>query len=94
MNLVPTPTTLSAALAGAFAGLVMPVFWSRFGNDTTTLVVAFLLVVAAPAHAFVVGFRRSPTANGGTLDTDLLKRVVAWFGAAVVTVLITRAGAA
>jgi hypothetical protein len=71
----------------------MPVFWTRFASDTTTLVVAFLLVVAVPAHAFVMGFKRSPLADGGTLDAGLLKRVVAWFGAAIVTALITQAGA-
>ena len=87
MNLIPTPTTLTASFAGAFAGLVMPVFWTKFGNDTTTLVVSFLLVVALPAHAFVVGFKRDES------DAGLVKRVVAWLGAAIVTIVVTRAGA-
>jgi hypothetical protein len=88
VNLIPTPTTLTASFAGAFAGLVMPVFWTRFGNDTTTLVVSFLLVVAFPAHAFVVGFRREEA------DAGLVKRVVAWLGAAIVTMAVTRMGGA
>lgn len=79
-----TPTPIHAAAAGAFAGVVMPMLWSRLANDSTSLVVAFLLVVALPAHAFVVGFSRSPAANARTLDTALLKRVGAWLGAAAV----------
>lgn len=88
MKYAPTPTTLTASFAGAFAGLVMPVFWTKFGNDTTTLVVSFLLVVAFPAHAFVVGFRRDEA------DEGLVKRVVAWLGAAIVTMAVTRMGGA
>ena len=63
----------------------MPLLWSRYANDSTSLVVAFLLVVALPAHAFVMGLSRSPAANPRTLDTALLKRVGAWLGAAAVT---------
>lgn len=69
----------------------MPMLWSRFENESTILVVAFLLVVALPAHAFVVGFSRSPAANPRALDTALLKRVAAWLGAAVVTMAIAQA---
>lgn len=83
MKLKPTP--ISAAFAGAFTGIVMPLLWSYFGNDTTSLVVAFLLVVVFPAHAFVLGFSYSQTANAKTLDTALLKRVGVWLGAVVIT---------
>ena len=86
-----TPTPISAALAGAFAGLVMPMLWARLGSDSMSLVVAFLLVVALPAHAFVVGFSRSQPVPARTLDTALLKRGGAWLGAALVTVLIAQA---
>jgi hypothetical protein len=86
-----TPTPVTAALAGAFAGIVMPIFWSRFGNDSMSLVVAFLLVVALPAHAFEVGFTPSQAANARTVDTALLKRVGAWLGTAVVTMAIAQA---
>ena len=89
MNLAPTP--ISAALAGAFAGILMPFLWSRFGAETLSLVVAFLLVVALPAHAFVVGFSQSHAANARTLDTALLKRIGAWLGAAVVASVIAQA---
>lgn len=82
---------MTASLAGAFAGLVMPILWSRFDNDSMSLVIAFLLVVALPAHAFVVGFIRSQTAAPRTLDTALLKRVGAWAGAAAISVLVVQA---
>jgi hypothetical protein len=85
------PTPLTAALAGAFAGILMPVLWARFGNDSLSLVLAFLLVVAVPAHAFVLGFGRSPSANARTIDTALLKRVGAWLTAAVVAMAIAQA---
>ncbi|MBC7957135.1 MAG: hypothetical protein H7Y33_14840 [Cytophagales bacterium] len=86
-----TPTPINAAIAGAFSGLVMPILWSRFGNDSTNLVVAFLFVVALPAHAFVVGFSRSQPANPRALDTALLKRVGAWLGAAAITMAMAQA---
>jgi len=83
-----TPTPIKAALAGAFAGICMPILWSRFGSDSMSLVPAFLLVVVLPAHAFVVGFARTPAANPGTLDTALLKRIGAWLGAALVAMAV------
>jgi hypothetical protein len=82
-----TPTLLSAALAGAFAGIAMPLLWSRFASDSTSLVIAFVLVVALPAHAFVIGFGRSSAGAGGMLDIALLKRVGAWLCVALVSVL-------
>lgn len=82
---------MTAALAGAFAGLVMPILWPRFDNDSTSLVVAFLLVVALPAHALVVGFSRTQAANPNGLDAALLRRVGAWLGAAAITMAIAQA---
>ena len=52
------------------------------------MVVAFLLAVALPAHAFVIGFGRSQIPNARTLDTALLKRIGAWLAAAAATVVI------
>ena len=86
-----TPTPISAAIAGAFTGIVMPILWAHFGNDTMSLVVAFLLVVVLPAHAFVVGFSYSQTANARTLDTALIKRVGAWLGAIAIVMAIAQA---
>ena len=89
MKLEPTP--INAALAGAFTGIVMPILWSRFGTDTLSLVVTFMLVVALPAHAFVVGFSRKEAVHARTLDTALLKRVGAWLGAAGIAMVIAQA---
>ena len=89
MKLEPTPVT--AALAGAFAGIAMPLLWLRLANDSMGLVIAFLLVVALPAHAFVVGFGRNQTADARTVDTVLLKRVGAWLLCAVATTAVTHA---
>jgi hypothetical protein len=89
MNIRPTPVT--AALAGIFAAIVMPLLWSRLGNSSMGSIVAFLLVVALPAHAFVVGFSRNLAANPRTLDTALLKRVGIWLFSAIVTVVIMQA---
>ena len=88
MKIVPTNAT--AALAGAFAGVVMPVLWSRLAADSTSLVLAFLLVVALPAHALVAGFGWQHKA-GTTLDTALLKRVGAWLAAALVAAFVSQA---
>jgi hypothetical protein len=85
------PTPITAAFAGAVAGILMPIVWSRFDADTLSLVAAFLLVVALPAHAFVLGFSQSHAAKSRTVDTALLKRVAAWLGAAAVTVVLAQA---
>jgi hypothetical protein len=80
------PTLLSAALAGVVAALAWPYLWARWGGPATEggfeLVAATLLVIALPAHAFVVGFGRSQDASVRTLDTALLKRIGVWLGAA------------
>lgn len=84
-----TPTLATATLAGAVAGLVMPQLWSRLATDSTMLVLAFLLVVALPAHALVAGFGWQHKA-GTTLDTALLKRVGAWLLSAVIATAISQ----
>jgi hypothetical protein len=84
------PTPVSASLAGAFAGIVMPLLWLRLASDSISLVIAFLLVVALPAHAFAVGFGRNQTADPRTVDTALLKRVGAWLLSAIVTAAVTQ----
>ena len=88
-----TATPLTAALAGLFSALVWPRLWPMFGDSGSSssvgLVVATLVVIALPAHAFVVGFGRRQAAQAGTLDTALLKRIGAWLAAAGVTVGIS-----
>lgn len=86
-----TATPLTAALAGVFTGVAMPRIWPHLGDDTLNWIVAFLLVVALPAHAFVVGFGQSPTTAAGTADTALLKRVAIWLVSAIVPVAVMQA---
>ncbi len=92
-----TPTPLTAALAGALAAIAWPFIWARWGGPGAEggfeLIVAMLLVVALPAHAFVVGFGRSATSSSRTLDTALLKRIGAWLAAAA-GITVIRAAAA
>jgi hypothetical protein len=88
LNLTPTP--LTAALAGIVAAVAWPFLWSRFGgygtDGSVELVVGTLLVVALPAHAFVVGFGRAHDAR--SIDTALLKRIGAWLAAAATTAML------
>jgi hypothetical protein len=84
------PSPLTAALAGIFSSLLMPWLWSRMAGDSIYQVLAFVLLVALPAHAFVVGFTREPVAAGG-IDQAMLKRVLAWLAGAGVTLLVVQA---
>ncbi|WP_394002683.1 hypothetical protein ACF3M1_17040 [Luteimonas sp. WGS1318] len=89
MKLTPTPIT--AALAGIVAGAAMSAFWLRLADDTMLMIVAFLLAVALPAHAFVVGFGPNQMATAGTLDTALLKRGAIWLLSAGLAIGVTQA---
>ncbi|NTW48930.1 MAG: hypothetical protein HGB19_04205 [Chlorobiales bacterium] len=93
MNITPTPVT--AALAGVFSAIVWPFLWSWFGGASTDggigLIVGTLLVIALPAHAFVMGFGGNQGSAAGTLDTALLKRVGAWLAGAAVTSVVDTA---
>ena len=86
-----SPSLITAALAGLVAGTAMSLLWVRLANDTMLLLVAFLLLVALPAHAFVVGFGHRHTAALGTVDTALLKRGVVWLLAAVLAIGVSQA---
>lgn len=91
MNITPTPVT--AALAGVFSALVLPLLRTWFGGDTglsLPFLFALILTVAAPAHALVIGFRNGLTESPSprTLDTALLKRIGAWIAAAAVVTLL------
>lgn len=93
VNIRPTP--LTAAVAGVVAAMAWPIVWARFGGPATSggveLIFATLLVIALPAHAFVVGFGRSQEASAGRIDTALLKRVGAWLAAAAVATALRAA---
>ena len=82
-----TPSPLTAALAGAFSALAMPFLWPHLQHDTVWLTTAFLLVVAFPAHAFVVGVGASSAGVRG-VDVAMLRRVGAWLGAAAVVLAV------
>ena len=90
-----SPTLVTAALAGVFSAVAWPLLWARFGGaqapGTIEVVIITLLVIALPAHAFVVGFGPGPAAGARSLDTALLKRIGAWLLAAGATVLIVAA---
>lgn len=95
MNLRPNPWT--AAFAGVVAALAWPLLWARWGGPAAAggfeLIVATLLVVALPAHLFVVGLGGPAADAARKLDTALLKRVGAWLAAAAgVTVIRAAAG--
>ena len=83
-----TPTPVTAALAGAFSAIVWPLLWSGATAGNVESILAMLLVVALPAHAFVVGFAGTTSASGRAVDSALLARVGAWLAAAVVTALV------
>ena len=88
MKLTPTPVT--AAIAGLFAGIVMPLVWPRLGDETLNLVFAFLLVTALPMHVLVVGFNQPREAGQGGLNSALIKRVAIWLASAVAAVALMR----
>ena len=85
------PSPLTAALAGIFSALAWPVLWSKYGQAAATggieLIIGTLLLVALPAHAFVVGFTRSQPADARKVDTALVQRIGSWLAASVVTAL-------
>lgn len=90
MKLRPTPFT--AATAGLVAALAWPLMWARWGGPEAAggmeLIVATLLLIALPAHAFVVGLGSAAPASARTLDKALLQRIAAWLAAAVGTTLL------
>jgi hypothetical protein len=90
-----TPTPLTATLAGFFSANALPLVWSRLGDSSFSgsieSMLAFVLVVALPAHIFVLGFNRQDKPAPGTLDRALLMRGGAWLLAVVVTVLVAGA---
>lgn len=85
------PTPITAALAGIFSAVAWPMLWSKYGGTAGAagieLIVGTLMLVALPAHAFVVGFTRSPPVDARKLDTALVKRVGSWLAASALTLL-------
>lgn len=92
LNLTPTPVT--AALAGAFSAIALPAFqrWTGASGDFgADHVIGFLLLVALPAHAGVLGLVRAGTPGARRVDRPLLTRGLVWLGAAVAVSLLARA---
>ena len=88
-----TPTPITAALAGIVAAVAWPFVWARFGGSggDVGLIVATLVVIAFPAHAFVVGFDRTrPGGPARGLDRALLVRIASWIVAALLASLVMR----
>lgn len=87
-------TPLTAALAGAVAAMAWPLLWNRFGASMAgggmELVVASLLAIALPAHAFVIGFAQAAQ-PGRSIDKALFVRIGAWMAAAAATTLLLAA---
>jgi hypothetical protein len=86
-----TPTPLTAAIAGIFAGVAMPLIWPKLGDETMYWVFAFLLVIALPTHVLVVGI--NPARNGegrGGIDAATLKRVAIWLAAGIASVALMK----
>ncbi len=93
MSLTPTPVT--AALAGTFSGLTWPWVWPFFkgteASATLWLVGATIVLVALPAHAFVLGFDRRQSAGAEALDVALLVRIGTWLAGATISALLLAA---
>jgi hypothetical protein len=91
MTIHPTPVT--AALTGILSALLWPLAWSRFGGAGSSfsveLILATLLLIALPAHAFVVGFGYKQASIGQAVDVALLKRAGAWLLAGAATAGLT-----
>ena len=86
-----TPTPITAAIAGLFAGIVMPLIWPKLGDETMYWVFAFLLVIALPMHVLVVGTKPMQTAEGRAgIDAAVLKRVVIWLVAGIAAVALMK----
>ena len=87
-----TPNRVSAALAGVFSGLTWPLIWPYVtgpqASATLWLVLATIVLVALPAHAFVLGFQRSQIPGARTVDVALLARIALWLAGGVTAALV------
>ena len=93
MSLTPTPVT--AAIAGLFSGLTWPLIWPFFQStasvDSVWLMLATVVLVALPAHAFVLGFKKRRLVSGEVLESALLVRVAVWLACAASAALLVSA---
>lgn len=83
VNLSPSP--LTAALAGAFSAIALPLMRHWIGQDeglNIPLILAMIVTVALPAQTFVVGQRSDDGTGARTWDAAMFKRIGAWIAAA------------
>ena len=84
MSLTPTPVT--AALSGMFSGFTWPLIWPFFQGPAALgslwLMLGTVVLVALPAHAFVLGFKRRQLVAGELVESALLVRVGVWLACA------------
>jgi len=95
VNIRPTPWT--AAFAGAVTAIAWPLLSARFAGQSDGLgldrIIVALLVIALPAHLFVVGLKRSADAPANKVDIAMAQRILAWICAALgITLLRLAAG--
>ena len=88
------PTPVTAALCGIFSGiawpLLRPVFTGSESSSGLWLVLGTVVLVALPAHAFVVGFKRRQVVGAAAFDSALLVRIGFWLlSAAISAVLVS-----
>ena len=90
MNFAPTAVT--AALAGIFSGLTWPLIWPLLQGGAAVgslwLMLGTVVLVALPAHAFVLGFKRSQGVGAEAVDSALLVRVGTWLACAASTAVL------
>jgi hypothetical protein len=87
VNLPATPVT--AVLAGVFSALtwsvLSPLLTDPRPSSTAWLVGGVLLLVAVPAHLFVIGVGEGKSFGERTLEPAFQKRLVCWLVAAAAT---------
>ena len=90
MSLTPTPVT--AALCGIFSGiawpLLRPVLTGTESASGIGLILGTVVLVALPAHAFVVGFNRRQVVGAGAFDSALLVRIGFWLSSAAISAVL------
>ncbi len=85
------PSLPGAALAGAFSGFALPFVDAQFGGGSGLgigYVLAFLAVVAFPAHVFVVGLRPPAAGERPLWDKPLFVRAMVWLAAAALATAV------
>ena len=90
MNLPATPIT--AALAGVFSAVAWTFLWPLLVDErpssTIWLVGGTLVLIAIPAHLFVVGTGHGKSFGERTLEPAFQRRLISWLAAAALTTIL------